>query len=244
MAVEFHDLLDVDNVITNVKVYGVEESIVASGYSYAHDNTFTLMKDRVKNGTPSERDFQRAVKLAGTSLGSGHSQFLVGCIVQFDLTLSEKAWVQAQRYHFLDFVSSCSLMHRAMSLGNEYGNYNGYTDVSAIQNIQNKKAEYDRLKDEMIFQEDIEKRKKLKERLDDLELQILYNIPLGFSLTARMTTNYQQLRTIYWQRREHKLPEWHTFCHWIETLPYAELIVGAENSRGTKIPVRNKEENN
>ena len=57
-------------------------------------------------------------------------------------------------------------------------------------------------------------------------LKLLYNIPSGFELTARMTTNYLQLKTIYVQRRHHKLPCWQMFCDWIEELPYSEWITG------------------
>ena len=61
-------------------------------------------------------------------------------------------------------------------------------------------------------------------------LEILYSNPCGFILTARMTTNYRQLKTIYAQRKNHRLPEWRELCKWIETLPYAkELITGGEN---------------
>ena len=49
---------------------------------------------------------------------------------------------------------------------------------------------------------------------------MLYNIPSGFELTAAMTTNYRQLKTIYQQRRNHALPDWQMFCDWIETLPH------------------------
>ena len=67
-----------------------------------------------------------------------------------------------------------------------------------------------------------------KELLKNKYLEILYSNPCGFKLTARMTTNYRQLKTIYGQRRQHRLPEWREFCKWIEQLPYAELICGDE----------------
>ena len=57
-------------------------------------------------------------------------------------------------------------------------------------------------------------------------LEILYSNPVGFKLTAGMTTNYRQLKTIYSQRRNHRLPEWQAFCDWIETLPHSEFIIG------------------
>ena len=59
-------------------------------------------------------------------------------------------------------------------------------------------------------------------------LRVIYNIPSGFQLTARMTTNYRQLKTIYFQRRTHRLPEWREFCKWIESLPYMRDFLGLE----------------
>jgi len=41
--------------------------------------------------------------------------------------------------------------------------------------------------------------------------------------------NYEVLANIYKSRRNHKLDEWHTFCNWIEELPYSELITGYED---------------
>ena len=52
-------------------------------------------------------------------------------------------------------------------------------------------------------------------------------IPMGKQLTKIDFFSYQCLRNIYQQRRNHRLKEWHQFCEWIETLPYAkELIIG------------------
>lgn len=63
-----------------------------------------------------------------------------------------------------------------------------------------------------------------KEDLREMELKILYSLPTGYSLTARVTTNYLQLKCIYNQRKGHKLPEWRAFCEWCLTLPqFAEL---------------------
>ena len=57
------------------------------------------------------------------------------------------------------------------------------------------------------------------DEIKEARLEMLYNIPSGFELTAAMTTNYLQLKTIYQQRRHHALPDWQMFCDWIETLP-------------------------
>jgi len=57
-------------------------------------------------------------------------------------------------------------------------------------------------------------------------LKVLYSNPTGMKLTARITTNYRQLKTIYKQRRDHRLPEWRAFCEWIRSLPHSDLITG------------------
>ena len=49
--------------------------------------------------------------------------------------------------------------------------------------------------------------------------ELVASLPCGFCLGATMTTNYQQLKTMYIQRRVHRLTEWHNFCAWCETLP-------------------------
>lgn len=59
--------------------------------------------------------------------------------------------------------------------------------------------------------------------------EIISNIPSGFILGASLTTNYRQLKTIYNQRKNHRLNEWREFCEWIKTLPHSELIINDRN---------------
>jgi hypothetical protein len=58
-------------------------------------------------------------------------------------------------------------------------------------------------------------------------LRLLYSNPCGFELTARLTTNYRALKTVYYQRKNHRLPEWIEFCNWVITLPkFKEICLG------------------
>jgi hypothetical protein len=134
---------------------------------------------------------------------------LCGIVVQFDLTFTVKAWTEAQRYHFFDIVSSQSTMHRITKFNLDEA-YIEYVDPRIIEIMKEKVAEYNQLTDEQ------EKKKKY--------LEILYSNPCGMRLTARITTNYRQLKTMYAQRRNHRLPEWQEFCDWVEKLPYSNLI--------------------
>lgn len=62
---------------------------------------------------------------------------------------------------------------------------------------------------------------------DEASFQLIRQfLPQGYNARYTWSANYQVLRNIYHSRKTHRLPEWHTFCEWIETLPYAELIEG------------------
>ena len=196
-----------NELVTNWFVYGVEDSIRASKYPMA-----TEIEKCSSEITNTVR------KLAQCGKGEGHDNFLNGIVVQFDLTFTVKAWTEAERYHFLDFVSSQSTMHRITKFNLDTA-YIEYVDPRIIDIMKEKVREYN----DLLSTEDSEsKTKYLKEKY----LEILYSNPCGFKLTERMTTNYRQLKTIYSQRRQHRLPEWRQFCKWIESLPYAELICG------------------
>lgn len=135
-------------------------------------------------------------------------------IVQFDLTFTNKAWIELERYHFIDFISSQSTIHRITKF-NLDNSYIEYVDPRMIDIMKEKVVEYNKLLEENPD----------NPQLKDKYLEILYSNPAGFRLTAKMTTNYRQLKTIYQQRKTHRLPEWRAFCDWIETLPHADWII-------------------
>lgn len=181
---------------SNTKVYGLDESIIRSKYPKSVD--ITELNTDITPGI---------LALAQSDMGEGHDNFLNGIIVQFDLTYSIKAWVEAQRYHFLDFVSSQSTMHK-IALFDIDKQCCKYVTESTI-------AEVNRLKDIYNANPTAEN-----------YLTLLYNVPTGFRYTAGMTTNYRQLKTIRNQRPGHRIPEWPLFCKWIDSLPHSELITG------------------
>jgi hypothetical protein len=187
-------------LIDNVEVYGLPKSIKASKYPMSTD--VSTLTDEIT---------QTTIKLGNAKRGSGHDNFLKGIIVQFDLTMTCKMSVELERYHFIDFVSSQSTMHRIIKFDLDNA-YIKYVDKRVIDIMKEKVSEYNDLLDHGFkASEDL-----MKERY----LEILYTNPCGFQLTARMTTNYQQLKTMYFQRRTHLLPEWTEFCDWCEKLPH------------------------
>jgi hypothetical protein len=59
--------------------------------------------------------------------------------------------------------------------------------------------------------------------------ELVATLPSGFCLSATMSTNYQQLKTMYLQRRYHKLKEWQVFCGWCDSLPHFIDFTGVKN---------------
>lgn len=206
-------------IVKNITVECLEHSILRSGYPFLDaplsEDEFSLelaeIFDAVLEGDRNNPHIKRAIKLANAK-GGGHDQYLTGIRVSFDLDFTIKAWVEAERYTFLEFVSSMSTMHRIAQL-NIKDSCNRYVWSETIQKLEAKQSQYLNTTD--------------KEEKKELYLEILYNIPVGFQLTAGMTLNYRCLKNIYEQRRTHRLPDWQEFCDWIETLPMAaELITG------------------
>ena len=188
-------------VVNNVKVFGLEDSIRASKYPMSPD--INICNENITNAVK---------KIGSCEVGSGHDQFLTGIIVQFDLTFSVKAWTEAERYHLFDFVSSQSTMHSITNFDLDKA-YNEYVDPRIVEIMKEKVADFNKETEPVIRGQKY--------------LEILYSNPCGFRLTARMTTNYRQLKTIYYQRISHRLPEWREFCEFVETLPnFKELVLG------------------
>ena len=181
--------------VTNYNVYNLENAVKASKYPMA-DNVDT------KDGEITKT----VCKLGKAHRGTGHDNFLHGILVSFDLTCSNKMWVQFERYHFADIVSSQSTMHRISTLLDNDNIFKKYVSNVLKMAVRGYAISYQ------------------KNPTTENYLKLLYNIPSGIELTAHVVTNYGQLKTMWYQRHNHRLPEWREFCDWILTLPkFCEL---------------------
>ena len=206
-----------DGIVSDCHVYDLDESVRASKYPMAvdHNKANSEITDRTKS-------------LGRTGMGEGHDNFLSGIVVNFDLTITNKMWVEAERYHFFQIVSSQSTMHRISKIGENRNNFDSHVDTRTLSILNEKIAEYNRLSS-LETPDDLTVTQKRDELLKEAYLDILMNVPAGLKLTARISTNYRQLKTIYYQRKNHRLPEWRKFCNWMETeLPhFKELCLNA-----------------
>lgn len=197
--------IDGETLVSNVKVYNLGNAVRGAKFPMALDTT--KMTNEIKPVTLS---------LGNAKPASGHDCFLKGIQVVFDLKWTVKASVELQRYHFIDFVSSQSTMHRISKFDLD-GQYIKYVDQRIIDIMKEKQKAYN------------------ENPTKEGYLELLYSNPCGFQLTAEMTTNYLQLKTMYNQRKTHRLPEWQEFCKWCETLPYfSELCLGKKENESNE----------
>lgn len=188
--------------IENTEIYGLNKAIKASG---------NPMRTVLDNNNIEDKDIKRAEKLGSSPSGEGHDNFLKGVIVQFDVTAPLYWWKQAQRYHWFDFISSQSTMHCLLKF-NIKTQCVKETNNEILLILERLVENYNECED--------------KDKKTELWRELVASLPCGFCLGASMTTNYQQLKTMYKQRSYHKLKEWKEFCSWCIKLPYFKEFTG------------------
>lgn len=207
--------------IKNVRVYGLEESIIASGYPM-----IAAEIDDMDELVVEDNDIKRSIKLGTVPTGTGHDNFLKGITVHFDVTYPNYWTPQFQRYHFADIVSSTSKMHRLTKM-NVKECCNEYVDDVVIDNLNEWIDLYNDMVENKMDTFNLNGNSMSKYQV---YMKIISNCPMGLEQTMRVTTSYLQLKTIYLQRRHHKLKEdWGNFCDWVETLPKFKEFCLKEN---------------
>ena len=188
--------------IDNWKVYDLKESVIAC--RNAMRITPAQITDEEFNAS-----MPRAIMLANSPSGSGHQTFLSGIRVSFDIKYPNYISPELQRYHWIDIVSSSSKMHRLSSMDMD-SCFNKYVTDESKEQMKRLVKKYNETKSYEDF------------------MVMLSNCPQGIELFMRVSTNYLQLRTLYRQRKTHKLKEdYGAVCEFIEKLPYAnEFIIG------------------
>jgi hypothetical protein len=198
--------------------------------------------ERYKNGTfigPNDLDLMTRLRNAGTD----HRKFMRMITVYFDITAPLYFWKEFDTYKVGTVANSCSTMHKIaakeftledfshehlksfdwdLSMNNsvdlcidESGLHDGSVLYSpfgilnlTIKSLNTCRKKYLETKDKKYW------------------WQMIQLLPSSYNQKRTVMLNYEVLANMYKSRRNHKLDEWHTFCDWIESLPYSELITG------------------
>ena len=211
--------------IKDVKVYDLEECIVASGYAMRTE-PYNYLKEVCDDNL--NHHIERCKKLVKASKNSDihcHDNFLTGIRVSFDIKYPQYLSPEMQRYHFYDIVTSMSKMHRLLKMDIDKS-CNMYVTQETKDNLKEYIKQYNDVVD---FNEHTLDTKEAREAAYRAWMRVVSNCPLGLELWMRVSTNYKQLQTIYYQRRHHKLVEdWSAVIKMIEGLPYFEPFILGE----------------
>lgn len=212
--------------ISNVKVYDLKETVIASRNAMRLDMPEYTDEE-------FEKGLKRASKLSTNGGGSGHTSFRKGIRVNFDMKYTQYITKQFQRYHWFDYISSSSLMHRITKMDFDkccakYVTQRNVDDMNAMVSHYNQIANDDDSVSYTFFLRDgsaiIPKDK--KEALYYQFMLIIQNCPMGAELFVRVSTNYEQLATIVKQRKNHKLREdYEEFIKFVRSLPYSKELI-------------------
>ena len=175
---------------------------------------------------PNDLDLMKRLRNAGTD----HRKFMRMITVYVDLTAPLYWWKEFDTYKVGTVANSCSTMHKIhakeFTLENFSHEHLDIRTIEVLKNIIDVLNDYRNLY--------------VNYNPDDFEIkgcpskkliwwQMIQLLPTSYNQRRTVMLNYEVLANIYKSRRNHKLDEWHTFCEWIETLPYSELITGKEN---------------
>lgn len=164
-------------------------------------------------------DLDLAVRLR--KAGSDHRKFVRQIFVSVDITAPLYWWKEYDTYKVATVANSTSTMHKIHARPFALEDFStDHMDADTLEEMQRLVGFLEKLRLKYMENKD-------KQYWYDM-IQLL---PSSYNQMRTCTLNYETLRNIYQARRNHKLAEWHTFCDWIESLPYAaDLILPREDS--------------
>jgi hypothetical protein len=159
-----------------------------------------------------ENDLALAKRLVAA--GSDHRKFLRQILVSVDVLAPLYWYKEYDTYKVGTVANSCSTMHtvhkKEFALDDFSTEHLSELSLGSLAET---------IKVMNVYREDF-----LATSNKESWWQMIQLLPTSYNQLRTITLNYEVLRNIYHSRKAHKLDEWHTFCDWIKTLPYSELI--------------------
>lgn len=158
--------------------------------------------------------------------GTDHRKFMRMITVYLDITAPLYWWKEFDTYKVGTVANSCSTMHKIAAKEFVFEDFScehlerraSLTLKKVIDDLNYYREYYISLAKQNVSGADT--------KAKDIWWQMIQLLPSSYNQKRTVMLNYEVLANIYKSRKDHKLDEWHTFCDWIESLPYSELITG------------------
>lgn len=202
------------------------DNIVRAVYSARNAmNSWDKSDSNWETDTLGKADLDLAKRLS--KAGNDHSKYLRMINVTCDITAPLYWWKQFEQYKVGTTSNSTSSMHKIHVKEFTWEDFS-YEHLIPYSECYKRR---------LIFEAPIEVMARIIETLNYFRAlyiktkdkvywwQMIQLLPSSYNQKRTVQLNYQVLKSMYFARRNHKLDEWHTFCDWIESLPYSELII-------------------
>ena len=200
--------------IENFEVYGISRSVYSARNAF---NSWNKSDSDLSTDSLGNADLDLAIRLRNA--GTDHRKFMRMIVVYLDITAPLYYWKEFDTYKVGTVANSCSTMHKIAAKEFTLEDF-------SCEHLQNSWLAH--LKETIRL---------LNEARDAYNWcntdakkewwwQMIQLLPSSYNQKRTVMLNYEVLANIYKSRRNHKLDEWHTFCDWVESLPYSELITG------------------
>lgn len=208
------------------KVFGLENTLVGmrlpmnKNYEEAQSKCDSVIEHNVdhefdNNVKVGEKDLDLMKRLIKADVSGGvgqpNSKFLRMIHVQVAITGPLYWWKEADTYKVGTTANSSSTMHRITNYPITQECFELPIFNETLEKLESLRVQYNETKDKDVWK------------------QLIVNLPESWLQTRMWDADYATLRNIYKWRKNHKLTEWHSFCDWIETLPYAKELIIDEN---------------
>ena len=163
--------------------------------------------------------------------GTDHSKFMRMITVTCDITAPMYWWKEFDTYKVGTVRNSCSTMHK---IHEKEFIIDDFSHDHLTESFTDNLGTFCKSETETVLKIVINCLNFMREHYlytkdKQYWYQMIQLLPSSYNQRSTVQLNYQVLRNMYHSRKNHKLDEWHTFCRWIESLPYSELITGEEN---------------
>ena len=202
--------------IDKVEVFGWEAAIRGMRNSFnswdKSDSRYNADSGKYEVGSA---DIELMYRLSRS--GPSHAKFLRYINVTLDITAPRYWWAEMDTYKVGTVRNSCSTMHKVQAKEFERADFScEHLDEESLAALDTLISVMNRARDRF---------NNCGKNKDDW-WQMIQLLPASLNQKATVQLNYQVLQNIYFTRKDHRLDEWHTFCRWIEELPYSQLIIG------------------
>lgn len=217
--------------VEDTEVYGFEAAIRGmrnpmNSWDRSDSDCKTIIRDNGKyvEDFIGNNDLKLMKQLA--KAGSVHAKYRRMITVTCDITAPLYWWKEFDTYKVGTVRNSCSTMHKIADKEFTYDDFS----TEHIGGVPNCDPLYCSAFETIIEVLNEARHCYLDTRDKAYWWQMIQLLPSSYNQRATVQLNYEVLAGMYYWRKDHKLDEWHTFCEWVESLPYSEIITGGNEN--------------